>query len=309
MKIKYKKYNVLVSRKTFIAGPILAGVLGAFSPLAGATEGGSSMYPMGAENFMSGAIPTPGFYGSVYIQHYNADTLRGNDGRKLPVDFKLRANVIAPRLIWVTDKKLWGGSLALHSIIPLVDLRVSVDGESQRKREVGDILFGPALGYKYSDKLHVAYGIDFVAPTGRFDRDDLVNIGRNYWAAQPLVAVSYVDPDGLNVDVKTMYDFNSRNRDTDYRSGQELHTDFAVGWGFGNGWVLGVGGYAYRQTTDDDLRGETVRDNKGRAFAIGPNVKYSNPQGWFLTAKWEKESSVRNRAEGDAYWLKLVFPL
>ena len=60
---------------------------------------------------------------------------------------------------------------------------------------------------------------------------------------EPVLAVSYVDPNGLNIDAKTMYDFNLRNKATDYRSGQELHVDYAVGWGLGNGWVLGVGGY------------------------------------------------------------------
>lgn len=38
------------------------------------------------------------------------------------------------------------------------------------------------------------------------------------------------DPDGLNLDLKLVYDFNRRNPSTDYRSGQEAHADYAVGW-------------------------------------------------------------------------------
>ena len=49
--------------------------------------------------------------------------------------------------------------------------------------------------------------------------------------------------------------------------------------------------------------------NKGRAFAIGPSVKYDSGKGWFVTAKWQKELAVRNRPEGSAVWLKAVFPL
>lgn len=300
--------NSAVSPSLVTARLLLGCSLTVPAALTLATEGGGSMYPMGAENYLSGAMPPPGLYGTVYAQHYSADRLRGNDGRQLPVDFRLRADVIAPRVVWVTEQKVLGGSLAFHAIAPLVELKVSLDGASQRKRELGDITFGPGLGYHYSEKMHAAYGIDFFAPTGRFDRDDLVNIGRNYWTVQPVAAFSYVDPNGLNIDIKTMYDFNLRNRDTDYRSGQELHADYAIGWGFSNGWVLGVGGYLYRQTTDDDARGERVEDNKGRAFAIGPSIKYSSQQGWFVTAKWQQERAVRNRAEGDAYWLKLVFP-
>lgn len=106
-----------------------------------------------------------------------------------------------------------------------------------------------------------------------------------------------------------MYDFNLRNSDTDYRSGQELHADYSLGWGVGYGWVLGVGGYIYRQTTDDRQNGDRLEDNKGRAFAIGPSIKYSGASGWFVTAKWQKESDVRNRPEGEAYWIKLTLPL
>ncbi|UVJ46028.1 transporter [Pseudomonas sp. LS1212] len=284
------------------------GLLSGLCSTVQATEGGGSSYPMGAENYMSGALPPPGLYAQFFSTHYEADTLRGNRGQKLPVDFRVRANALSPRLIWVTEQKVFGGSLAFHALVPLVDLKVEVNGQSQSKQGLGDIIFGPALGFHHSEKLHSILALDLIASSGEYDRDDLANIGRNYWVIEPVLAVSYIDPDGLNVDVKTMYDFNLENPATDYRSGQELHMDYAVGWGLGNGWVVGVGGYAYRQTTDDRQNGERIEDNKGRAFAIGPSVKYTSKDGWFLTAKWEQETQVRNRAEGEAYWLKLTVP-
>ncbi len=286
--------------------------LGSFSLLAvaqfsAATEGGGSIYPPGVESWMSGAMPPPGFYGIVYGQNYRADTLRGNDGKALPVDFDLRANVVAPRFIWVTDKKVLGGSLAFHTIVPLVDLKVSIDGRSQRNQGLGDITFGPGLGYHYTDKFHVIYGLDIYAPTGRYDRNDLANIGRNYWTAQGVLAMSYADPNGLNADAKVMYGVNSKNTDTDYKSGQEFIVDYALGWAVAPGWVVGVGGYYYQQTTEDEQNGDRLPDNNGKAFALGPAIKYSNPQGWSLTGKWQREDYVKNRPEGDAFWLKLAF--
>ncbi|MHC6223563.1 SphA family protein [Pseudomonas sp. X10] len=275
---------------------------------ANATEGGASSYAQGAETYMAGAMPPPGLYGQLFFSHYEADTLRGNHGEKLPVDFYIRANSVVPRVIWVTEQQILGGQLGFHVIAPLVDLKVSVNGQSQSKSGLGDILFAPALGYHFGDKLHAVFAIDTIAPTGRYDRDDLANTGRNYWVFQPVIAVDYIDPDGLNFAVKTMYDFNRKNPATDYRSGQELHLDYSVGWGFGNGWVVGVGGYALHQTTDDRQDGETVHDNKGRSFAIGPSIKYQNKNGWFVTAKWQDEQQVRNRADGSAYWFKVSVP-
>lgn len=278
-------------------------------PQVQATEGGGSSYPMGAENYMTGAMPPPGFYGQIFAESYRANELRDNRGGKAVDDFHLSADVIAPRLIWVTEQKVFDGALAFHVNVPLVDLRVDVNGQHQSKKGLGDVIFGPALGYHYSDKSHALYALDIFAPTGRYDRGDLANIGRNYWAFEPIVAFSYVDPVGLNADIKAMYDFNLRNSDTDYRSGQELHADYSLGWGVGYGWVLGVGGYIYHQTTDDRQDGNRLEDNKGRAFAIGPSIKYSGASGWFVTAKWQKESDVRNRPEGEAYWIKLTVPL
>lgn len=169
--------------------------------------------------------------------------------------------------------------------------------------------FGTALGFHHSDKLHSFVALDVIPPTGEYDRHDLANIGRNYWVIEPVAAVSYIDPMGLNADIKMMYDFNTENRATNYRSGQEFHFDYSAGWAVSPNWVVGVGGYYYRQTTDDRVNGDTLSDNKGRAFAIGPSIKYDSGKGWFLSAKWQQESDVRNRAQGDAYWLKLVFPL
>ncbi|NQD93716.1 hypothetical protein HP532_13775 [Pseudomonas sp. CrR25] len=283
-------------------------ILATLSPALLATEGGGSTYPMGAENYMSGAMPPPGLYAQVFSTHYEADSLRGNDGKRLPIDFRVRANAIAPRLIWVTEQQLFGGQLAFAALVPFVDLEVEVNGQSQRKQGLGDIIFGPALGFHHSDKLHSVVALDFIAPTGEYDRGDLANIGRNYWTIEPVLAISHVDPAGLNASIKLMYDFNLENSATDYRSGQEFHFDYAVGWGLGNGWVLGVGGYFHRQITDDRQHGERIEGNKGRAFSIGPSIMYSNQDGWFLTAKWEKETGVRNRPEGDAYWLKLTVP-
>ena len=275
---------------------------------AQATENGGSSYPMGAENYMSGAMPPPGLYSQFYVGHYEADSLRDNRGDKVPVDFRVRANSIAPRLIWVTEQQVLGGNLAFHAIVPLVDLKVELNGQSQSKQGLGDIIFGPALGFHHSEKLHSIVALDFIAPSGEYDRGDLANIGRNYWVVEPVVAVSYVDPNGLNVDAKIMYDFNRRNPATDYRSGSELHADYAVGWGLGNGWVVGVGGYVYEQLNDDKQFGVTLPGRKASSFAIGPSLKYDNGKGWFITAKLQRDMAVRNSTQGTAFWLKTSIP-
>lgn len=277
-------------------------------PLAQATENGGSSYPMGAENYMTGAMPPPGFYTLLFMSRYSADELKDNAGNKVPVNFKVSANAVAPRFIWVTDKKLLGGQVAHAMIVPVVNLDVSVNGASQDKTGIGDVIVTAlALGYHHSPTLHSVAALDVVVPTGRFDSKDMANVGRNYWALQPLYTFSNVAPSGLNFDAKIMYDINFKNSDTNYKSGHELHADYAIGWGLGNNWVVGVGGYVHRQVTDDEKDGIDI-GNRGRGSAFGPSIKYDNGKGFFITAKFQNEMKVRNRASGKAFWIKATIP-
>jgi len=296
--------DITMTRKTASIATCL--LLASASALA--TEGGGGIYPNGAENYMVGALPPPGTYYLLYGSHYEASTLRDNAGNKVPVDFKVQVTAVAPRIVWVTNQQVLGGQLAFHAIAPLVDLKVAVAGASGSDSGLGDMTFGAGLGYHLSPNLHYVAAVDLNAPTGHFDKNAMANVGRNHWNIEPLFAVTYLQTSGFNGDLKFMYDFNATNKGTQYRSGQEFHVDYAAGWGFGNGWTAGVGGYVYQQTTDDTNAGATVADKRGRAMALGPSIKYDSGQGWFLTAKYEKEFQVRNRAEGGGLKIKAILP-
>ena len=130
--------------------------------------------------------------------------------------------------------------------------------------------------------------------------------------------MTYMDPHGFNADMRLMYDYNFENQDTHYQSGRELHADYTLGWGLGNGWVVGVGGHAYKQVSDDQCSAshcaaaalvDASDGNRGSSFSIGPAVQYASKNGWFLSAKWQDESGVRNRTDGQTYWLKFTIAL
>ena len=159
------------TRALALAGMALAGVT------AHATEGGVSVYPNGTENYMSGALPPPGLYGLMYGNVYRASRLNDHNGDRLAIPgFKVEANVLAGRLVWVTPQKLFGGDLAFHTIVPLVNLKVKVPGTSETRTGIGDVTVGAGIGFDHSPNLHSTAIVDVIAPTGSYDKKRLANI-------------------------------------------------------------------------------------------------------------------------------------
>ncbi|KRC19903.1 transporter [Acidovorax sp. Root219] len=282
---------------------------GALSTAALATEGGGSTYPLGTENFIAGAAPPPGLYVLEYLNYYTTSRVNDGQGNALPIPgFKVRAAAAATRLIWITLQQALGGQVTAHAILPLVDLSVRAGGASDSRTGLGDVTVGAGVAWHHSAQLHSVLGLDAVLPTGAYDRTRQANIGHNYLSVQPLGVLTFTDPAGFNGDVKATLNFNRTNSDTDYRSGRELIVDYAAGWGLGNGWVLGVGGYLYRQWSDDKVGGVALAGSRGRSQSIGPSVRYADGKGWLITAKLEREFGVRNRAQGSQFWLKTTVP-
>lgn len=283
---------------------VLAGV----TPVL-ATENGGSTYSHGTENTFIGYMPPPGLYALFYSSHDRLTSLRDNNGSRLNTPFNVTVNSLATRAVWVTEKKLLGGDLAWHAVLPLLTINAEIAGRSEKRKGLGDIVVGTGLGYHPSEKVHYSVGLDVTLPTGSYSRNKIANLGRNYWNIEPVFALSYVQDKALNADVKLMYDFNMKNKATNYRSGQELHMDYSVGYAFGNGWITGVGGYLYKQTTNDKRNGIVVPNKKGRAVGIGPSIAYHNGKGFLITAKLQRDYGVRNRARGNSFKMKLSIPL
>jgi len=287
---------------------ICASVIGAAS--ANAAEGGGSVYPNGAENFVAGALPPPGIYGVAFVNHYEANRLNDFSGKQIGIPgFKVRATAITPRVIWVPGVSVLGGDLVAHMLAPLVEVEAKMGGQSQKKSGLGDITMGLGVGHHHGSNLHTILGLDVTLPTGSYRNGDLANLGRNYSALEPVLAVSYLNSQGFNGDLRMGYLINRVNKATDYRSGQEFHLDYAAGWGLGNGWVLGLGGYYRKQTQLDKQMGVELSNSKTSGMAIGPSIKYDSGRGWFLTAKWQFEKNMKNSAQGNALWLRAALPL
>lgn len=280
----------------------------ALGPVPGqASENGGNTYPNGAEGFMAGAVPPPGTYFLNYLTHYQASRINDSKGNKLPFDVEIRATAEVARFLHVSDITILGGAWGGHILIPLVHVAIdspvaALDG---RHSGLGDITIDPFILSWHAGNWHWVTGIDVVVPTGQYDKaEPASSIGRNYWAIEPVFGITYLSPGGFEASGKFMFDYNFKNRDRDYKSGNEFHIDYTLSQKFGD-MTAGIGGYYFHQITDDSGTLAPADGNRGKALAIGPQLKYDY-KGMSFIGKWQHEVIAENRAQGDKFWFKFI---
>ncbi len=289
-----------------------------------AEEFGSGHYMPGATASFVDALPgKPGLAVANFFTFYDASA-GGN--RQIPIAGLVATNISATAYadtllgLYQTPLKLLGGNYAVALAIPYVWMKVegnvTTAGGTRTRRDtangIGDITFYPfMLGWTGGDlKYDVRLGI--YAPTGSFEKGRLANVGKNYWTFEPAVSLSYLSTKiGLELTAFAGMDFNTKNNETDYRSGTQLHLDFTVAEHlplFGGFIGIGANGFYYQQITGDSGSGARLGDFQGRTLGIGPVLSYATKiwkKDLVAEVKWLPELSVKKRLEGDYIWFKL----
>ncbi|MGV6475654.1 SphA family protein [Azotobacter vinelandii] len=282
---------------------LLFGFICTYPVMMLATENGADSYPSGAEGVLAGALPPPGFYGQTFYVNYHASRFVDKHGDSMIPGFGLNLNGVVERLIYMTETTVMNGQLGFYVAQPFFDLRIAQGGQRGDRKGISDTLAAVMVGW-HNGEHHWAAAIEGVFPTGEYDRDRMVNLGKNYYTLRPIVVYSYSQPDGWDLSTKLSYSFNTENQDTDYLSGQYFAGDFSLGYRFAPGWILALQGYAFKQLTSDESHGHKV-GFRGQSLALGPGIQYQG-KGWSLEGKYTTETAVENRPQGNYTWLKLT---
>lgn len=292
---------------------------------------GGQHYGHGSEDFVSGAVPPPGFYFLNYMSLTNKERLKGEDGDTVPGEFDADVFVNLTRWIWSTPLTFWDGKANVVSqvLIPWyktdVDLGPGFGGGPNTDTiqfddsGMGDIIVTPvALAFHPSPNFHFVTALDFIAPTGHYESDDPSTqiLNRNHWTFESVLAATYLTH-GFDFSSKFMYDFHTKNDefngDQELAPGQEFHADYAIGYAPKNidGLRFGINGFSHWQTTNDEIDGvNQPSSTKTVLHGIGPAVKWWPNKGRFsFTLKHIFEYGAENLPEGQTTWFKTVFVL
>ncbi len=292
-----------------------------------AAERGAGFYLLGSKGPAAGIAPPPGLYFQNDIYLYDGSLGGGKQlptGGKLAVGVEGQAVLAAPTLLWVPEEEVLDGRLGLGLTVPYGWMKTNADvtiagplggtatgAVTDTVFTVGDPLVSASLGWD-TGNLHWQVGTIINVPIGDYQDGEISNIAFHHWGADVNGALTWLDPaSGYELSGALGMTFNAENPATNYKSGNELHFEWAALKHFGQTWDLGLVGYAYHQTTGDSGDG-APRPFKGKAYAVGATIGWNFEvanQPVSARIKYFHEFGVENRAEGDSVFLTIALPL
>jgi len=302
----------MLIRKLIGAAALVATCLSA--ERAAASEGAASYYFAGAfGSFLTAVPPEPGFTAAsqtlIFGGQAQRAVLRGR------ATFGLTAFALYEYLAgsYAFAQPILGGRLQVGAAAPVIataSMNVTLDTRlfgqlsgGDTDTGFGDMLLTPFAFYWSFGELNVKHSQWVVAPTGRYKVNSLLNVGRNYWAFDTQLGVTWFHKaTGTELTVLPGIMLNTSNPATDYRSGNEFHLDFMANQFLAPTFALGVQGYWYKQIDGDSGNGAVLGPFVGESFGLGPALLWAPEflQGRAaIVLKWLHDISNTNRLNGD----------
>jgi hypothetical protein len=282
--------------------------------LVRAAEGGFSFYLPGLGGDIALAQSTePGdiqVANTLFVQSgdVGAAALQGRVNADL--DLTLVLDIVAAS--YTFEREVLGARYTISGAIPFgyaeLEAAITVPGvgarfEDRDEFHIGDIAIVPLELSWIVDDFSFQLGHAIYAPAGGYDEDEVVNIGLNHWGFDTTLAVTYLNKGmGTEFSVAPGILVNTKNEDTDYRTGTEFHLDFTANQFLCETFALGIRGYYYRQFTGDSGSGAILGDFEGESAAIGPGfVWFPKFAGGKLAVlgKWMRDLSSTKRFDSD----------
>ena len=309
--------------KAVCASIALAALIALTPAPADATEGGATNKALGVDTVLAGVMGPPGSLRNTnFLSYYHADQILDGSGNPRPgfSNFDLNLSAFTSRLQYVwPNAKLLGADIETRvGFTWYADVNVKFDlqtpvgvipRDSSSSTWFPAALVGPLILGWHGETVHQMTGVEIYFPTTGYVPGQPANVSTGFTSVAPHYWITWYPKPEIEIDGSFVYLFNQTNPKTNYRSGQEFSMDYAAGYSLTPTWQAGISGFLYKQTTDDEVNGTAVPGgNRGRAFGIGPYIRYHEGY-WGITFKWQIESDVENRAKGNRFFLQFALQL
>ncbi|WHS57652.1 transporter [Pseudomonas sp. G2-4] len=255
-----------------------------------------------------GANPPEGFL-LIVRNGYSFGTMTDNKGKDLPVDVDVVGTGF--QFHYVPGIELLGGSYRAATTIPLVSVTQRTSAGKSTSTGISDITLTPvSISWMLSPGIFTSSSLAFGVPTGSFDaRGNHPNLGANVVATQFSQAFSYLR-DGWNLSTDLTFSTQSKNKDTDYTSGNELLLNWTAMKDF-SGHSIGLVGYGRWQMTGDRNDGaEYGGTTFGRSRQVAAGIGYTRQFGAIaVNANILSDFASRNALSGQLFQANIIIPL
>jgi len=257
----------------------------ASAPSSYAAEYAFTSYPLGTLAFGAGITPPPGTYVTNAMSFYSGNICGNFDfgGRTFNAGVKADIFLDSTNILLVPQGKLLDGYFGASVTVPAGWVKYDASASGVRGTITsetsgggwGDMNLQFQLGWDGESFSHTVYLLG-VIPTGRYDTGFTPIIGLNRPSIEVGWGFTYFDKNSkLQFNGAVGFMTSMENDATQYQTGNELHAQWAIGYKFDNGLLLGAVGYDYRQLTGDSGPGALLGPFESLGDAVGPGLSYS----------------------------------
>lgn len=265
-------------------------------------------YPPGVEGIKGPSLPPPGFYLRDYNLFYTADNYPGSGLN----DFNATVYVNAPRLIYMTEKKILGANYGMDIIVPFGYAEVKGAGGLLKDTYFGlyDLQIEPVLLGWHFEHFDIGAGYSFWVPTGQspdprppLPPGNAADLGKGFWSHMfTLGATWHIDSEKTwAISALNRYELHHEN-DNDVTVGDSYTVEFGLNKTIAKVWDVGLAGYYQGQVTDT-----TGSSGHASVLGLGPEVSVAFPSVMtFVSLRWAHEMEAHQRPEGDTITLTVT---
>lgn len=243
-----------------------------------------------------------GYYGLFYGNYYTADKLVTSDGT-FAIDLEAKVSVLRGlKYFHLADIPM-----ALQVIVPFGEVK-ETKLLDEKSSGLGDIIFGPAVFLHADTENHtyLSYWLYFYAPTGEWDKDQVINLGRNTWYFQHQLAFAKMIGNFV-YDMNLNYYHFQEEPDNNYKAPERFEVEASLAYPVNEKLLLGLHGGGYWDLDDGEVDGDSAPDTKAKRIQFGPSIGYQFTEQLGATLRWTHDTSSSNDTKGDDIWLRFAY--
>lgn len=254
----------------------------------------------------------PGLYYMNYFLFIDGNKAVDKSGETIPGNGRVNAITQLNQIAYVSPVRFLGANVGGEVVVPVVAATgkgsVGPNLLTNNTAGVGDLVVGPFLmwyGKLFDKPLMQRFELDFIFPTGKYDKNMAINPGANLHGIEPYYSFVWMFSDRWETSWRLFYMKSSENKDTHIKPGDLFHLNYAVSYSVLPKLRVGAAGYMLTQLSEDEFNGVKLVDSKEKAMAVGPGLVYMG-QGFTMMLSHPVEFGVRNRFQGSRTTLQII---